>query len=108
MNLLNSRSRKHFFFEFTALFTHTTPELVLEIAVLGPKFCPACEWCSFTIHLASHSRGPHSYISAEPWIDCSDKTFMDSREVHFFMMRMIANTIKNATACLQKRENANV
>ena len=61
MSLLNSFSRKHFyFFDFTALFTHTTPELVLEIAVLGPKFCPACEWCSFTIHLASHSRGPHT------------------------------------------------
>ena len=35
------------------------PNLVRESAVLEYKFCPVCELCSFTMHLAFHSPRPH-------------------------------------------------
>ena len=65
------------FFYFTT-FTHIMPDLVQTILYLGSSYVQfaSCAF-GFTLYWTANC------LSAEPWIDFSDKPFMNGRKVYF-------------------------
>ena len=72
-----------YFADFSALFTCIMPDLVRESVIFGSKFCPVCELCYFTIHLAFYSPERQVVSLQSDGLIFLDKPFMGGWKVHF-------------------------